>query len=150
MTNKDEPRELTPVQMFWDPNSGVKDMRPLIQKVDPDEAREVEEAITPAPKEESALASAASSGSQLTSAPVVSETPALPANVTPTEKLEAAVKASGKPSGSSEAEPPSESPTSPKPESSSPDSSSEDQTKSGKPAPPVVPKPPTSAPTPTQ
>lgn len=143
-------RELTPVQMFWDGRQGIKNFGPQVTKVDPNEVREVEDTITPVPKEEYAPESVDSSIFQSPGAPAKSETPALPSTVLPTEKLEDAVKESGKRSGSSEDEQTTSNPTTPSPASSSPSSSSEGQTKSGSPAPPAPIKPPTSGSIPTQ
>jgi hypothetical protein len=160
-----EPRELTPVQMFWDNTNGVRDFRPHIQKVEPEEevvvvrvegptdeemreAEEVEKALTPAPKDSPAQGSVPSQESAASIAPSELETPVLPASTPPmpsqvTPQQSDADSESGKPSESSEAVPPPTTPPTPAPATSSPASSS--ATSRGKSTPPAVAKPPTSA-----
>lgn len=146
-----EPRELTPVQMFWDNKNGVRDFRPHVQKVEPleevkdgptaEELREIaeaEEALTPAPKDSLAQGSVPSEASAASIAPSELETPVQPATETPDADSE-----SGKPNESNADEPPTTTPPLPAPATSSPASSS--ATSRGKSTPPVVAKPPTSA-----
>lgn len=136
----EEPRELTPVQMFWDGRDGVKDFGPRVVHVSKEENDEAEAALTPAPKDESVAEFVDSWVSQPHAAPPASETPARPDELTPTEKLEAAVKESGKDSESSADAPTTTPPATPPPVPSSPSSSS--ATSPGKSTPPVVAKPP--------
>lgn len=146
-----EPRELTPVQMFWDNKNGVKDFRPHLQKVEhaeevedgptAEELRkiaETEEVLTPAPKDSLAQGSVPSEASAASIAPSELETPVQPATETPDADSE-----SGRPNESSADEPPTTTPPPPVPANSSPSSSSE--TSRGKSTPPAVAKPPTSA-----
>lgn len=158
----DEPRELTPVQMFWDPAKGARDFRPIVQKVQSTEEvrtdgptaeelaeiAEAEEALTPAPKDSLAQGSVPSEASAASIAPSELETPVQPPSTPPmptqvTPQKQDADSASGKPSGSSEDEPPTSTPPTPAPAPSLPASSS--QTSRGKTTPPAVGKPPTSA-----
>jgi hypothetical protein len=141
----DESRLLTPFVKLEGEQTpyGFKDFAP--HPASSKEVVEVEEALTPAPKDSSVLESAISSASPTQSE---SETPVIPSGVLPTKKLEDAVKESGKASSESEEELEKANPTPPAPESSSPSSSS--QTSPGKPTPPVVVKPPTAGKTPTQ
>lgn len=147
---QDEPRELTPIQKFWEPTAGFRDYSvnpvPADTPEPEDEVEEVEEVLTPAPKDESALASAVLPDSHPVTAPPASETPVPSEPSTPTEKLEAAVKASGKDSESNEDEQPTPSSAPPVPASSSQSSSSE--TSPGKPTPPASAQPPFVAPPP--
>lgn len=132
----EEPRELTPVQMFWDGRAGIRDFGPRVLPADaPDPVEQ------PVPKDESALASVASSGSPLMNQLSELATTAQHARtpLTP-EKLEDVVTESGKLSESTEQSSSEE--TSPSTESSSQSSSSEDQTKSGNPVPPAPVLPP--------
>jgi hypothetical protein len=145
MSEQREPRELTPIQKFWDGKSqGVRDFSPHVQRVD--DFVEAEEAITPVPKAESARGSADSSEVVSTGTPIsptsptVQENPAQTDELTPTEKLEAAVAANGKGSEPSEAAPPMPTTTTPQDESSSQSSSS--ATSPGSNTPPVVGSPP--------
>ena len=141
MPDISEPRELTPVQKFWGGGKGFKDLSPHIEKIDAEEVAEAEEAMTPAPKDFSAPASAASVELPPPTAPVRSETPALPAATTEQqENSSGADSGCGKPSGSREDEPSTSSQTKPAPESSSSSSSSE--TSPGKSTPPAAVKPP--------
>lgn len=135
-----QPRVLTPFMKFSQPGPNFKDLSPHIKESDEEE---VEEVLTPAPKDSSAQESVTSSESQQSAVQVQSETPALPDQVLPTEKLEAAVRASGKDSESNEDEPQPPKTTEQSPEDSSQSSSS--KTSPGKPTPPVAAKPPTSA-----
>jgi hypothetical protein len=146
-----EPSEARQVHPFSKPigdSPGFKDFSPNVEKVSfhpTEEKAEVDEALTPTPKDSSAQESAISSESE--TVPPKSEIPALPDHVTPTEKLEAAVKASGKDSEPNEEEQTDQSQTTQEAENSSPDSSSEKSP--GKSTPPVVAKPPTANKTPT-
>ncbi len=137
-----EPRELTPVQKFWDGSNGFKDMSPHVQKVgvveevpmaglaegpsDAElaqvEADEAEAALTPAPKDESVLESADSQASIESIAPERLETPVPQPDATPTTETESedAETESGKASEPSEVEPPSQPTTKPSPATSSP------------------------------
>lgn len=135
-----EPRELTPIQKFWDGRDGVKDFGPRVVHVSSEERIEAEVALTPAPKDEFAAAFADSSDSLLPVLQPESETP-VQHELSPTEKLEAAVKESGKDNDENEDEPTTAPPMTPSPAPSSPSSSTE--TSPGKSTPPVVAKPPT-------
>lgn len=154
MSEHDEPRELTVVQKFWDGNqSTTRDFRANIVKIE-DEAKEVEETITPAPKDESAQGSADSQPEGSTviptgepaTQPQSSVTPVLTDGLTPTEKLEAAVAASGSDSNSSEDEPPLPLKVVPTPSDESSSQSSSSETSPGKSEPPVAAPPPPAAP----
>lgn len=151
MSTPQEPRELTPIQMFWGANQNAKDFSPHVQKVEPEEVKEAgpteaelreiveaEEALTPAPKDSLAQGSVPSEASAASIAPSELETPVQPATETPDADSE-----SGKPSESNADEPPTTTPPPPAPATSSPASSS--ATSRGKSTPPVVAKPPTSA-----
>lgn len=143
--NKPEPRLMTPVSFFGnknDINPTITDFAP--HPVSADDKAATEEALTPAPKEESAPASAELS----TSTPVIEQLKSegsVPPDMSPTELIEAAAKASGKVSEKSEDDSEIQNPTSPQPESSSPDSSSPPPvTTPGFPMPPAPVAPPTS------
>ena len=139
-----EPRTIRPMQKHHDPKSGFKDFSPRVVHIADDQAaNEVEEVITPAPKEESAQESVTSSASESQTVQQGSETPVLHEPVTPTEKLEAAVKESGKDSDGSEEEPQTPTPPTPAPAPSLPSSST--VTSPGKSTPPAQAKPPTDA-----
>lgn len=147
-SEESEARELTPFAKNVKNLGGFKDFTFYPEKSEPPteeptevpgdiaEEVEVEEALTPAPKDSSVLESAISSGSPPTPQ---SEGHALPGSVLPTESLEDAVKESGKDSVPSEDEPQPPSQTTPAPESSSPDSSSETSPGSNTPPAPVPP-----------
>lgn len=135
-----QPRSLTPFMKFSKPGPTFKDLTPHVVPSD-DEVEEVEEAITPAPKDSSAQESATSSESQQTTVQQPSETPVHPE--APTDRLEAAVRANGKDSDENEDEPASQSATTPPVVTSLPSSSS--PTSPGKPTPPASAKPPTAS-----
>lgn len=125
-----EPRQLTPVQLFWDGKQGVRDFGPRVSRVDENEAKE--EDLTPAPKASSVPESADSKESNPPDAPPKSEIPALPETTIPTEENSDVDKENGKGNESSEAgtmptAPPA--PPTPPPAPSLPSSSS--VTKSG-------------------
>lgn len=149
----DQSRELTPMQQGWDPlrnQKGFKDFSVNVMKSDTkptkEETREVEEAITPVPKDSSVPESASFQEPQQLNAPQSSVPHALPESLTPTEALEAAVKENGKLSDKSEEDTQKGSTTIPNPETSSQSSSSE--TSPGKNMPPAVVAPPPVASTP--
>lgn len=145
-TDQNEPKEVSPFAKTMGELTGFKDFSAKVEKTElHEEKAEVDEALTPTPKDSSVPESATSSESG--TVPQKSETPALPDHVLPTERLEAAVKESGKDSELSEEEPQTEPPENPDQESSSQDSSS--QTNPGKPLPPAVAKPPAASPPPT-
>lgn len=137
-----EPRELTPVQLFWDGKKGVRDFGPRVARVD----ETSEEDLTPAPKGLSVPESADSEDLPPSDAPPKLEIPALPENTIPTEENSDADKENGKASDSNEAAtsppPMPKAPPTPPPAPSLPSSSSE--TKSGKNGQPATEKPPTS------
>lgn len=156
MSNEQEPRELTPVQAFWDPaaNKNFKDFSPKVVKVDPheppqetdEEVREAEEALTPAPKDSYAPESVTSPESPPSTVPSESASPVqAPIPPLPTQvevQQEDADSESGKPSGSSADVVPPAPATPPSPVTSSPSSST--VTSPGKPTPPAPVQPPTS------
>lgn len=148
----DGARQISPVSFFGhkgeDQGSVIHDFSPHTERVnadDPEEAKEVEETLTPAPKDESAVESAGSSTSvPLTELPA-SETPAPPGPGSPTELLEAAVKANGKDNEPSEDEPPTPPTPAQPPATSLPASSTPPTgTTPGFPMPPAPVAPPTS------
>ena len=145
-SNPDEPRELSPVQKFWGPD-GVKDFGPHPVPADSveDTEEEVEEVLTPVPKDSSALEFASYTDSTLSSAPLVPDFRVLPVTVTPTVSPEDADKESGKDSESSEGEPPLVPDATPSRENSSQSSSSGTSPGSSEP-PASVPPPPVASP----
>jgi hypothetical protein len=149
-----ESRPLTVVQNFWS-GSSIKDFRPnVLPSGTPtaEEIKEVEEAITPAPKDESAPEVAPSLDSVDQTEPSGSVTPVQIENSPTTpETTPVAEEESGKGSEPSGGEFPLPQTTSPSPETSSPSSSSGTRKRSGKVAPPAPDLPPApSAPTPMQ
>ena len=155
-----EPRELTPVQMFWKgPGEVNMDFRPFPQKVDsrvPDDgptaaelaAIEAENSFTPVPKDALAQGSVPFVESAASIAPSMLETPVQQQSTDPTleqvtSPTEGVDSESGKPNESNEDEPPGTSPTTPDPANLPPSSSS--LPKPGGSKPPAPAKPPTSA-----
>lgn len=156
MNERDEPRELTPLQTFVGDErlaSTIKDFGPNIIKIDPNERN------TPSsPKAESVQEPALSSPVEsLTTpgsptAPTSSGEPVPDAGISPTERLEAAVAASGKSSNPSADVPPI--PTTTSPQSGSSSQSSSGETSPGKSTQPAeekrLPVPPPSPPIPSK
>lgn len=135
-----EAREIFPVQ-----SRNIKDYSPRVSKVSDEEVAEVEEVITPAPKDLSARESVALPE-------LVPETERIGLDGTVQDELpipnelflQDADLESGKLSESSEGEVEKQNPTAQPPASSSPASSSQ-KTKTGSVVPPAPPLPPTSA-----
>ena len=142
-----QPQIYTPFSKNW-AGGGGKDFRPSVVPSDA-EVKEVEETITPAPKDESVQVSADSSDSKDSTEPSGSETHVPPVASTTQVNSSDAARENGKDSEQSAGEFPLPTTTSPDPETSSPSSSSETPTKNGSPVPPVPASPPApSAPTP--
>lgn len=138
----------SPYSKNWKAGGG-KDFRPSIVPSDAEEVKEVEETITPAPKDASAQESADSPDSGQQTVPSESVTPVQTESSTTQASSTDAAKVSGKDSEQNADEFPLPTTTSPAPETSLPSSSSETQTKSGSPVPPAPVSPPApSAPTP--
>lgn len=149
-----EPRDLTPVQMFWSGDKPSKDFSPRVQKVERKEVTDegptaaelaeielAEKALVPVPKDSSAQESVPSKESTEQAA---SETPVpqpvVPPMPTQVKSQEDADSESGKDSDSSEDEPQTPNPPAPSPVPSTP--ASLPPTSPGKNTPPVVAKPP--------
>lgn len=148
MSESREPRLLSPVSFLGkkgESDSNLTDFSPHPVKVtDEEEVVEVEEVLTPDPKDVSAAESAKLPETPVT--PANSETLA-PVNTSPTELLEAAVRASGNPSDENEDELPDQTTTTPKQKTSPnpenfPPSSSSGATSPGFPMPPAPVSPP--------
>lgn len=102
---RSQPRELTPIQKFWDGSQGMKDYGPRIQKIEEDV--EAEEVLTPAPKDLSVLESVDSKESPPNDAQTASERPVPPETMTPTKEPNSdADKENGKRSESNAPAPP--------------------------------------------
>ena len=155
MSSRNEPREINPLQLNWDGTKGLRDFGPRVQRVT-DEERE--EMYAEAPKGSSVQEPVVSPPVESPVTPGSPTSPPSPEShvqldgLTPTEKLEAAVAASGKDSEQNADEPPTPTTQTPPPASSKPSSSSEMSRGSSVPpvSAPLPPAPPSSPPTPPQ